>query len=635
MFNNLGRGFLILILTVAVIVGGYLGFSRYLIEIQDRNVELCVDLNDLKKIAAFEKRSLGPILDEVRKRGIVSIGVFEETLPDAQALGELYYAKGSGLLRLKNKAFLTLYSKGLIKPDCTYIYAPCSQVRKRVYNQLKWVLGPNSIKFHGKNIIEVNEAEEEIRDIGLGISEIQKKYLEAKGFIIIPRVWNDPRFHLGNVGPKISALNDFRTIIFDGEEILGNPRSLGSVSDALKRQKIKYGYIEIVKQDGDRVLKRLMDQALVRVHSVPKRELEKISKASAVKRFVRAARERKVKLIYIRPFLPPKIEAFPVAYNLDYFSRVKLALEQAGFVLGQSATIQAISPNNWQLVVLGLGVAIGMLLLINHFIALPLYIMYGVLLLFGLTLSFLVDRGQTLQLQKGLALLAAIIFPAHAMIAVLARAKLTSFIVWDAILITLNVLAETFVGVFLIIGLLADYRFMLGIELFSGVKLALLLPIILVALYFGLQLGQGSLKERLQELFNQNVRLITVLAGLFSLGLLAVLMARSGNFVLPVPAIEKTFRGFLENALYIRPRTKEFLIGYPALFLAAIVALRNKKNWLWLLAAVAAIAPISVINSFCHIHTPILISMIRTINGLGLGIMIGLVLTFFNYFIKV
>jgi predicted lysophospholipase L1 biosynthesis ABC-type transport system permease subunit len=90
-----------------------------------------------------------------------------------------------------------------------------------------------------------------------------------------------------------------------------------------------------------------------------------------------------------------------------------------------------------------------------------------------------------------------------------------------------------------------------------------------------------------------------------------------------VPGIEKIFRDILENILYIRPRTKEFLIGYPFLFLAAARYLRGEKKWLWFLAALGAIAPISVFNAFSHIHTPIMVSMIRTVNGLVLGIIFG------------
>lgn len=627
MLDRIGKGLLILILTVGVLTGAFLGYSRYFIELQDRTVELCVDLNDVKKIAAYEKRPLGPILDEIKKKGIVSLGLFEETLPEASVLGELYYAKGTGINRFRtlNPRLYSLYQRGYIKPDRTYIYTPFSKVRKRVYDQLKWALGEKSINFIGSDILEVDEAEEELRELGLGLSDAQKNFVAKKGFWIIPRVWNDPHYHLGNIEPKISALKNYNTIIFDGEEILGYPAAIDSLADALKKYKIKYGYIEIVKQDGDRQLRRLMDTEVIRVHSVPKNELKKITKAEAVKRFVRAARERKVKLIYLRPFLPPQIDAYPVAYNLDYFGQVKTSLEQAGFTIGQAEKVVPLQIKGWQITVLGLGVVIGALLLLNYFLPMHGFIMLLLAILSAAGIVTAGGYGYGTTLQKGLALLAAITFPSLAVISTLARKRKAIFILWDPLLVVLNIVAETMVGAFLLIGLLADHRFMLGVETFAGVKMALIVPVFIVALYFILSLAKGSFTNRIRTFMETKVSLALVTTGLFILAALGIFVARSGNFVLPVPVIEKHFRNLLEVLLFIRPRTKEFLIGYPFLFIAAFAALRGKRQWLWLFAALGAIAPISVINSFSHIHTPIMISMIRTVNGLVLGVIIGMI----------
>jgi ABC-type nitrate/sulfonate/bicarbonate transport system permease component len=74
----------------------------------------------------------------------------------------------------------------------------------------------------------------------------------------------------------------------------------------------------------------------------------------------------------------------------------------------------------------------------------------------------------------------------------------------------------------------------------------------------------------------------------------------------------------------VRPRTKEFLVGYPFLFLTAFYYLKGRREWLWLLAAIGGVAPISVFNTFSHIHTPVMISLTRTLNGLVLGIVIAL-----------
>ncbi len=638
MLDRIGKGLLILVLTAAVLLGAYLGYSRYLMELQSRTVELCVDLNDVKKIAAFERRPVGPILKEIYKLGIPSIGVFEETLPDAAALGEVVYIKGSGIYRLGdvNKRLTTLTNKGLIKPGQTYIYIPTAKVRKRVNKHLGLMLDKTNIKYLGKDVLEVNEAEEELREIGLGISEVQQEFLEKIGFNIIPRVWNDQRYHLGNIGPKIETLSDFDTIIFDGEEIVGYKDYIKDLSQALKKNKIQYGYIEIVKQDGDAYLRRLMDRDVIRVHSVPKNELKKLHKDEVVKRFVRAAKERKVSFIYLRPFLPPQIDAYPVAYNLDFFKNVKTGLERSGFVIGKAEKITPLQIKDWQLLLLGAGVIIAGLFLFSYFIRLHIIVMYSMFFMALAILYLLGLRVAPVTLQKGLALLTTIIFPALAVISSFSRKTKPLSVTWDSALIVLNIVAEAFIGVFILTGLLADHRFMLGVETFRGVKIALIIPILLVALYFALrQKDEGDLKDRLTYFLNTKVSIASIAGGVIILAVLAIFVARSGNFVLPVPGIEKLFRNFLETLLFIRPRSKEFLIGYPLLFLSAALYLKDRRTWLWILAPLGTIAPISILNTFSHIHTPLMISMIRTVNGLALGVLIGLGVAFVaNIFLK-
>ncbi|MFC1511551.1 DUF5693 family protein, partial [Candidatus Margulisiibacteriota bacterium] len=353
MFDKIGRGILVFILTLGVLLGAYLAYFRYFIELQDRTVEICVDLNDIKAIAVYEKKPLKPILEKIRGMEILSIGVFEETLADASANGELYYVKGSGL---SHPAFNKIKS---VNPSLVYIYAPRDDIRKRVYYHLKTALGKKPIKFIGRDIMEIDAAEEEIRKIGLGISEAQHKFLSKMGFRIIPRVWNDPHYFAGNLPDKISGLKDFDTIIFDGEEILGYPDSLPWLAYSMQQSKIKFGYVEIIKQFGNQALKKLMDKDIVRVHSISKDEIKKVPKEEAIPRFIRAARERKVRLLYIRPYLPPQAGKQPVAYNLDYLQKVKLGLEGAGFRLGKAESVYPLQIKGWQITLLGTAIIVG------------------------------------------------------------------------------------------------------------------------------------------------------------------------------------------------------------------------------------------------------------------------------------
>ena len=73
----------------------------------------------------------------------------------------------------------------------------------------------------------------------------------------------------------------------------------------------------------------------------------------------------------------------------------------------------------------------------------------------------------------------------------------------------------------------------------------------------------------------------------------------------------------------VRPRSKEFLIGYPFTLLLFWLG-ANRKNWLLTIPAI--IGQVSLVNTYAHIHTALIMSMQRSFNGLVLGIAVGLLL---------
>jgi len=50
----------------------------------------------------------------------------------------------------------------------------------------------------------------------------------------------------------------------------------------------------------------------------------------------------------------------------------------------------------------------------------------------------------------------------------------------------------------------------------------------------------------------------------------------------------------------------------------------SRKNWIFTLPAV--IGQVSLVNTYAHIHTPLLISLERSFNGMALGLILGILL---------
>ncbi|MCL6617558.1 MAG: DUF5693 family protein, partial [Anoxybacillus ayderensis] len=129
-----------------------------------------------------------------------------------------------------------------------------------------------------------------------------------------------------------------------------------------------------------------------------------------------------------------------------------------------------------------------------------------------------------------------------------------------------------------------------------------------------------------KKLWKQPITIGHVVLSMFILALLAYYVLRSGNTG-TASAFELAARQKLEEWLYVRPRTKEFLLGFPAYLLALFVINKQKKLGAILLI-VGTIGWLSMINTFTHLHIPLFISFIRTIYSLGLGFVIGIVLIY-------
>ena len=169
-------------------------------------------------------------------------------------------------------------------------------------------------------------------------------------------------------------------------------------------------------------------------------------------------------------------------------------------------------------------------------------------------------------------------------------------------------------------GLLGTRQYMLEFSVFTGVKLAQMIPLAVTAvfLFFTLRKFPYEEKRKLPKML-----VIFMLAGVGAA--LAVLLVRLGGSIIPPSVkIEVVVRTWLEHTLYARPRTKEMLIAFPALALFAASCARRVSLLALPLGVLAEVGSVSVVNTFCHTFTAVKFSFIRTLLGSGIGLVIGL-----------
>lgn len=169
---------------------------------------------------------------------------------------------------------------------------------------------------------------------------------------------------------------------------------------------------------------------------------------------------------------------------------------------------------------------------------------------------------------------------------------------------------------------------MLEMQIFRGVKVTFLLPIILVSIIYIQKFpffGHVVASDRDFVQFVKKFCSVQIKLGLLAgLGILAIVgyvfIGRSGNNGAPIPAFEIALRRFLEDTMYARPREKEFLFGHPAILLSLAALYRKWPQILhYLLILAVTIGQGSMVETFAHMRSPFILSFIRGLDGLAAG----------------
>lgn len=400
--------------------------------------------------------------------------------------------------------------------------------------------------------------------------------LKAAGAFLVYRPLNHPlRVLEEGLLPK-----EADAVVFTGTEALGFPHRLEEAKALLR---VPVAWIEGTPQEG---LNAFKANGVLRLFSLKAEWLLSLKPKEAADKFVLAARERGHQLLYLRPYPYPEDTQALIARIKEELSASRIPL---GAPKPRDFTPSPLRHVAWLGVLSGLGLlALG----------LPVHgtLVAGLLLLFALGYA----RGQ------GGALLAALVFPTLGFLGPR-----------NGVWMWLRSLGYALAGAVFLSALGSTPEALLGLTPFKGVSLTLLIPPLLV-LY---SLLPQDFKGALSRLFNHPLRLGEVGLGVLGLALLALALLRRGNDAPVVPEWELKLRAILQEAM-VRPRFKE-IFGH-AVFLLAL--LLPWPRWVQnALLVVAAVGMASILNTFSHFHTPLLISLFRVLNGALFGLLLGAV----------
>ncbi|HET7815483.1 MAG TPA: DUF5693 family protein, partial [Candidatus Baltobacteraceae bacterium] len=196
--------------------------------------------------------------------------------------------------------------------------------------------------------------------------------------------------------------------------------------------------------------------------------------------------------------------------------------------------------------------------------------------------------------------------------------------VFESIKWTLLATAIALCGALVLVGIASMPLLMEEVQSLRAVKLVIALPpVIALALYlFTDRFNSGIDNPR--ETWSAPIRIYQLLIACVVIGAGGLLLARSGNTSDIAPSdFELSLRHHLTVLLSVRPRFKEFVIGFPIMMLIPALRAADRRACGILLAIAAGIGIGDIIDTFSHLHTPLTISLWRVGNGLVLGIVIG------------
>ncbi|MDD2220992.1 MAG: DUF5693 family protein [Clostridia bacterium] len=627
----------VLCIVIAMAAAFYAGWQRLMIETTHKQSVVLLQWDQVRDSAARENKTTNEIL-EAFSPYVGAILFKEQTVEDLENEGTAVFYSGTELLLAENPALLP---GGFSEKD-NYVFFKNKDDLQRVKQQIDQKTQPEACRTFttadGRQGLALTLPYSDLKTMGVGFSSSGFDAAEAAGLSLVLQIRDYPygSFTTDTVRlyQKQLAGRDLLAIGFNDNTIPGvnlPDQQWGQIRDVwaevIQGLNASFVYMEFSPQKGAQSLGLAMDQHVLRLHSISEAEMKTtVSENTALDRLQLAASERNQKLLLVRFII-----GVPLEQNIAYTQHIQQVLWQKGVMMQTPAEAQPLYPQNSILLLCALGVTAGAYLLYLRF---KLPRKYGMVLF---ALAMLVAGGLIITerislLQKLFAFMSVVVFPSLALCTFLPLKKQSLLKAIGLLIITT---ACSLIGALLMVGILADGNYMLGLNIFAGVKLAHLLPIMIVGVFFFFVIdGWREGINKFIALLKNPVTFACALIGVVILAVIAYYLMRTGNDnPNSVSSLERLFRAHLSDLLYARPRTKEFAFGHPLLL---IVYYYGYKYRMFPVLLLASIGQISLVNTFAHIHTPLVMSVLRTVNGLWLGIILGIMaILLINIIVKI
>ncbi len=683
-WNRRARFVLWVIALIGVAAAMPLGAVRMDMEKSSKQVEYVFDYRDIIEVAERQARPQAFLTEKLamlKESGITTMAVYESSLKELFLSGRLTYysSRDAALLQGKfepvGQNFTYILFNG---PKEAEMIGP---IVREAFDRAEAAYRDWSYGGRSGIVVEMPIAEAIMKTMDFDPMSLQT--IHDAGFGILPRLSDRVQpYDQSATDALLAKLKEYgvNRVLFDGDKVKGASdqamdNSLDQFGELLNKYDMGVAAIENLKkpQEGINKLAYITNYNVVRLYSLSDNDGMTMKPGAIADRFLLAAKDRNIRMFFMNGNVESSTDKAEIVHSLDKLSEamsgkdgVVAKLTKAGFTPGSPKPFDY-DPPSWNKPVRAI-VALGAIALISLLAGAFIPGVYIPVFVIGLFGSAGLYKLNSSIMEQGLALGAAIAAPTLALVWVMNRIysrtvgdrrvigggdwsvgrsqqgqtphhpgavsdngsrmkwlfpalstgkrfglALNWFIV--ATLISLTAVPIVF-------GLLNNITYNLVLEQFRGVSLLHLAPIALVAVYvffYNSQLTAGKLRELLTKPITVTWIILAAVVGIIGY----YYLSRTGNSG-QVSAVELVIRRFLESTFGVRPRFKEFLLAHPLLLLGLFLSLRYRAAWL--LIIIGSIGQLSMVDTFAHLHTPLYISMIRVLLGLGTGMIIGCIL---------
>lgn len=635
---NIIRKLAVLTVVLALCTSVFVLSNRMSAEKANDTVAIALDLGTAKDFAYKYGYDLRQLLSQFKSYGVTSVTV-----------------KGITPERLSEDGIVAFCSAGetmILKPELSSAlvagktYAIPRDERAAVWlrQALEFRFGQDGFKAlnvpSGGTVFEVPSSIKEFWASPLFYWDDDIEIAKSSGLDVVMKLFSYPGIaerELDVIGGLIQKSNS-TLVFFSSSEVPGYPAHIDYLANLLRDNGVTVGLIEDpsqlgnVDQKGLPALTELLAFRAVRVYTVPAGETRTIPAPDLAVRSMHSIVERNARVLDIRPLDKPGYTSEELIKETGkYLSDLHDLIAKRGLALGNAKVLPFLSPNQLVMLLAAIAAQACLLMVISDLFGLqPVKAARLLALLAALTAAavFIAPTLARTLAALGIALIAPVVALWVSVLIIsrkdYERAGTAELLRTGLAALVAGTLVAVCGGLF-IAATLGDFRYMLEMEYFRGVKISLVLPILAAPFIYSRYYPKKDSSPRsswgrVWSLGQLRVRILDlVLFGL--VGAIAYYyVGRSGHTAgVPVAAAEVQLRTWLDMTLLVRPRVKEIAIGYPALMLIPVALKYLPDIWAMFAMCFAVMGQISVVNSFEHIRTPIMITAERTFNGLWVG----------------